>query len=112
MLEFGNGDLLVAVEGGRSHIGAVGLSLPRPSLSFPGQKRASKSIFTVFGHRDDEIVNEMSDLIVAATGRAVVVVAGAHFPDLKTGEIAQLQQEWHELAQQIVHEFKPEVEYD
>ena len=106
--EFINGDLLIVVEGGVSHIGAVGLSLPRPSISSPGQKRASTSLFTVLGHRDDEIVNEMSDLIVAATGRTVVVVAGLHFPELKREDIGLLQKEWQKLARQIGKSFKTE----
>ena len=99
--EFSNGDLLVTVEGGISHVGAVGLSLPRPSLSLPGRKRASTSLFTIPGHREDELVKEMSDLIVAATGRTVVLVAGIHFPKLQRDDLGRLQKEWRKLALQI-----------
>lgn len=107
--EFSNGDLLVTVEGGISHVGAVGLSLPRPSLSLPGRQRASTSLFTIPGHREDELVKEMSDMIVAATGRIVVLVAGIHFPGLQREDIGGLQREWRKLAQQIAKAFKAEA---
>ena len=106
--EFANGDLLVSVEGGISHIGAVGLSQPRPSMSSPGQQRASTSLFTLCGHREDELVKEMSDLIVAATGRTVVLVAGIHFPKLLRDDLGCLQEEWRSLAEQIGKVFKAE----
>ncbi len=106
--EFANGDLLVTVEGGISHIGAVGLSQPRPSLSSPGRQRASTSLFTVCGHREDELVKEMSDLIVAATGRTVVLVAGIHFPKLLREDLGRLQEEWQLIAEQIGKVFKAE----
>ena len=106
--EFASGDLLVIVEGGVSHIGAVGLSQPRPSLSSPGRQRASTSIFTVCGHREDELVKEMSDLIVAATGRTVVLVAGIHFPNLLREDLGRLQDEWKLIAEQIGNVFKAE----
>ncbi len=107
--EFSNGDLLITVEGGISHVGAVGLSLPRPSLSLPGRQRASTSLFTIPGHREDELVKEMSDTIVAATGRTVVLVAGIHFPELQREDIGSLQREWRKLAQQIAKAFKAEA---
>jgi|GEM_PF-3126735 len=99
--EFAGGDLFVLVEGGVGHLGALTLSLPRESQGAPGETRASTSVLTAPGHRDDEAAREMSDILVRALGRKVGMVVGMHFPGLKPAELDLVRAEWRFLAREI-----------
>ncbi len=69
------------------HIGAVAVSIPRPSLVNPRQQSASTSVFTLVGHKEDELARPMAAELARALDRTTVVVAGVHIhraraPDL------------------------------
>lgn len=96
--EFVNGDLLLVIEGGQSHIGALGLGLPRPSRSSAGNFRASMSSLALPDHRDDEMLREIMEIVVAGSGRRVAAVAGIHFDDLTGEQLEALRRGWRALA--------------
>lgn len=73
------GSLSVNLLGGdRPHIGAVAIAIPRPSLSASARRSASTSVFTVTGHKEDEVARRMADALARRLGVITVVVAGIH----------------------------------
>ena len=76
-----NDDLIVIITGGRDHIGAVGLAVPRPSSLAWDKPGATSSILTQPGHKDDIPVKDISEKLAAATNRNTVVIAGIHYDD-------------------------------
>jgi hypothetical protein len=86
-----DGGLIVQILGGESpHVGAVVLSLPRPSTSEPGKLRAVSTVVPLYGHRDDEIARPAAEHLVTALGQTVVVVAGVHIEAAAPEDIALL----------------------
>lgn len=76
-------DLLVAIWGGeKPHIGAVAVAQPRPSLKTPATTSATASVFCFPGHKEDELVKGMSEVLAAVLGARVVVTAGIHWDNL------------------------------
>jgi hypothetical protein len=97
-----NNDLIVVVTGGRDHIGAVGLAVPRPSLLDPNVLSATSSILTMPGHKEDILVKDVSERLAAATERNIMVVAGVHYDNLAKADLKILQKLWVELTDKIV----------
>lgn len=73
-------DLIVVIEGGRSHIGAVAAGTNCGGL-------AVSSVLTVPGHRDDRIAKDAAERISKKLGRNCAVVAGVHYDDITPQEI-------------------------
>jgi hypothetical protein len=83
--------LIVQILGGeKPHVGAVALALPRPSLSSPGELRASTTVVPLYGHRDDEIARPAAEKLAVACAQPVVVVAGVHIEAATREEIEML----------------------
>jgi hypothetical protein len=54
-------DLVTCIWGGTEpHIGAVAIALPRPSIADPNVVSSTSSVFTVLGHKEDELVKMVS----------------------------------------------------
>ncbi len=81
-------DLCVTLTGGRAHIGAVALGIPRSSLADASEPSASVSVMTVTGHKDDEPAREMASALASSLGRRVTVVCGIHYDNITPEEIA------------------------
>jgi len=96
-----NGDVIVVVTGGRDHIGAVGLAVPRPSLLDSNNISATSSVLTMLGHKEDVLVKDISEKLAAATGRNIVVIAGVHYDDLSGVDLKLLHELWRELTDKI-----------
>jgi len=96
-----NNDLIVVVTGGRDHIGAVGLAVPRPSLLDPNVLSATSSILTIPGHKEDILVKDVSERLAAATRHNIIVVAGVHYDNLAKADLKILQELWIELTNKI-----------
>jgi gallate decarboxylase subunit D len=97
-------DLLIIIHGGRSHVGAIGIGLPRPSLRDPDKISASSSVFTFLGHKEDGLAKSMSERLAAGLNRKVVVVAGIHWDNLKTEEIATVGELCERITKKILME--------
>lgn len=83
--------LIVQILGGeKPHVGAVALSLPRPSLAEPGKRRATTTVVPLYGHRDDEIAKPAAERLAVSFAQPVVVVAGVHVKAATPEEIALL----------------------
>ena len=97
-LQAGNmgSDLVVRIFNAGAHIGAVALG----EYDFE-HERASVSMITRLGHKDDAIAQKAAYLISKSTKKAVCVIAGVHLDNIKIEEIGQLQ----ENALQSIEEF-------
>ncbi|MEW6183418.1 MAG: hypothetical protein AB1500_09640 [Bacillota bacterium] len=83
--------LIVQVLGGeKPHVGAVVLSLPRPSMSEPGKLRATSTVVPLYGHRDEEVARPVAERLAVYFNQPVVVVAGVHIDAARTEEIELL----------------------
>lgn len=95
-------DLLVAIWGGiKPHIGAVAVALPRPSLADPQITSSTSSVFTLLGHKEDEVVKMVSERLSARLEKNVVVTAGIHWDDLPEEAIEEIVHNCRELADEI-----------
>ncbi|MDD3845092.1 MAG: hypothetical protein PHC90_01885 [Syntrophorhabdaceae bacterium] len=72
-------DMVVVLEGGKPHIGAVGMAQPRPSLADAGKVSATSSVYTFPGHREDDVAKTMAQELSRGLECRVVVIAGLHW---------------------------------
>jgi hypothetical protein len=95
-------DLLVAIWGGiKPHIGAVAVALPRPSLADAQITSSTSSVFTLLGHKEDEVVKMVSEHLSARLEKNVVVTAGIHWDDLPEEAIEEIVHNCRELADEM-----------
>jgi hypothetical protein len=95
-------DLLVAIWGGtKPHIGAVAVALPRPSIADPQITSSTSSIFTLLGHKEDEVVKMVSERLSAQLAKNVVVTAGIHWDNLTEEAIEEIVHNCRKLADEI-----------
>lgn len=97
-------DYLLTVWGGEAHIGAVAMAQPRPSLADPSRLSATASVFCYVGHKEDEVVKEVSERLAAALEAKVVVAAGLHWDDLEPEGIKQVLRNVQALVDIILRE--------
>jgi len=95
-------DVIVIVGGGRDHIGAVALAIPRPSLQDQYRMSATSSILTMLGHKDDELAKYVSKKVAAATERNIVAIAGVHYDDLAMADLLIIRELWISLTEKII----------
>lgn len=102
-------DLLVAIWGGtKPHIGAVAVALPRPSLADPQITSSTSSVFTLLGHKEDEVVKMVSERLSARLEKNVIVTAGIHWDNLTKEAIEEIVHHCRELADEITAKISQE----
>ena len=89
-------DLVVSIYNENAHLGAVAVGEYDPK-----EKRASVSVITRLGHRDDVIAQKVAHSISKATRKSVCVIVGIHVEDITSEEISSIQ----ENASSLVGEF-------
>lgn len=95
-------DLLTCLWGGTEpHIGAVAVALPRPSIADPSVTSATSSVFTLLGHKEDQLVKVVSDRLSARLNKNVIVAAGIHWDHLDEGAIAEIMDSCQGLVEKI-----------
>jgi len=97
-------DILVVISGGASHIGAVAMAQPRPSLQDPKRTSSTSSVFTFPGHREDVVVKAMSEELSKRLGCRSVVVAGLHWDGLHSEQIGTVLEMCREITGKIIAE--------
>ncbi len=95
-------DIVVVVGGGRDHIGALCLAVPRPSLDDAENISATASVLTLPAHKDDEPAKYVGEKIAAATNRNVAVIAGIHYDNLAFTDLKILRELWISLTGKII----------
>lgn len=99
-------DILVVIQGGKPHIGAVGIAEPRPSLADPGLISATSSVFTYLGHKEDAIAKSMAEEISRRLHCKTVAVAGAHWDNISEQGIAAVNEICRRLTERIIEEVR------
>ena len=91
------GDLVVYIYNENAHIGAVAVGEYDHK-----EKRASISVITRLGHKDDAIAQKAAYLISRQTKRPSCVVAGVHLDDITAEEIQQLLANANSLVEDLL----------
>ena len=78
-------DYLLTLRGGREHIGAVAIGLFDKE-----SERASSSVITMPGHREEQLALQGAREISKATKRTTVFVAGIHQDNISPEEIKEI----------------------
>ena len=89
-------DLVVCIYNENAHIGAVALGEYDHK-----EKRASCSVITRLGHKDDVVAQEATHSIAKRTKRAVSVVVGIHLDKITATEIDGILENARSLIAQL-----------
>jgi hypothetical protein len=95
-------DFLVAIWGGRPHIGAIAVAQPRPSLKDQSVQSATASVFCYPGHKDDIVAKEAAEKISSVLNTHVTVTAGIHWDDIDEEGINAVIQNSRQLVTMIL----------
>jgi hypothetical protein len=79
------GDLVVRIYNQNAHIGAVAVG----DYDYE-QERASVSVVTRLGHKDDALAGEAAYLLSKSIRRPVCVIAGVHLDNITKEEIDEI----------------------
>jgi hypothetical protein len=83
--------LAVNLVGGEvPHIGAVAVSIPRSSRADARRRSATTSVFTLVGHKEDEIARPFAAELARTLDRTTVVVAGVHIRHASAADLARV----------------------
>ncbi len=93
-------DLLVVIEGGASHAGAVALGVNYRA------GEANASVLAAPGHKEDAPTHRCAYRISKALGCRVAVVMGIHFPDLRKEQIAEIEKQLDMMTQEAIKKLK------
>ncbi|MGD0265370.1 MAG: hypothetical protein ABSD47_10545 [Candidatus Methylomirabilota bacterium] len=86
-----HGGLAVTLVGGEvPHIGAVAVSIPRPSRRDARRRSATTSVFTLVGHKEDEIARPLAAELARTLDRTTVVIAGVHIRRAGAADLARV----------------------
>ena len=101
-------DVLVYLWGGeRPHIGSVAVAQSRPSLTDPSRTRATASVITFPGHKEDVLVKEAAERIASELDVHGVVTAGIHWDDLNEEGINAIVANSREVVGKLLQILKP-----
>ncbi len=100
-LEMG-ADVVVRIFNQYAHIGAVAIGEYDATY-----KRASVSVVTRLGHKDDAIAQKAAYLICKSTQKTVCVIAGVHLDDISIEEIKTFQKNADSLIEELINRLRP-----
>ncbi|HOW14454.1 hypothetical protein [Methanosarcina sp.] len=78
-------DYLLTLTGGKEHAGAVAVGLFDEKSG-----RASSSVISLPGHREEQLALDSAKRVSKATGKTAVVVAGIHVDNISLEEIKEI----------------------
>jgi gallate decarboxylase subunit D len=96
------------VGGDVPHIGAVAVSIPRPSLAQPGRRSATTSVFALVGHKEDELARPLATNLARALGLTTVVVAGVRIHRARAADVLKVFENAGRALQAIIHTIRTE----
>ena len=94
------------VGGDVPHIGAVAISIPRPSRADARRRSATTSVFALPGHKEDELARPVAASLALALGRTTVVVAGVHIRRAGPADIAKVFENAGRAVETIITRLK------
>ena len=92
-------DLIVYIYNENAHLGAVAVGEYNHE-----EGRASSSVITRSGHRDDEIAKRQAHLIARHTKKPVCVIAGIHLDNITRQEIQEILGQADGLVTELLNE--------
>lgn len=96
-------ELTVIISGGeKPHIGAIGISIPRPSLKDSNKVSASTSVFTLVGHKEDELSKQIAENIAKITKKVTVTIVGLHIDKATPQDIEYLIQNTQKVVDKLI----------
>lgn len=100
-------DLLIAIWGGtRPHIGAVSVSVPRPSLADSSKTGSTSSVINLPGHKDEAVARMFSEKLAARFSTHCIATAGIHIDHITENEITAVMDNCAELCQIIIQKLE------
>lgn len=87
--------------GDKPHVGAVAISLFRPSLSDATKVSCNTSVIPMLGHKDDEVAKPMAEEIAKRFGKPVVVIASIHVDDASPETIRKILENCRGVVQML-----------
>lgn len=85
-------DVSVLISGGdSSHIGALALASPHPSLANPSEVSSTCSVLVLPQHREDQLARSIALRLAAVWNCVVSVACGIHIDDASFEEIQEIQ---------------------
>ena len=91
-------ELVVCLFNGNAHLGAIAVGEYDPVSG-----RASTSVITRTGHKDDAVAAEAAHTIAKATKKAACVMAGIHIDNVTAQEIQQVVENCREVVGKLVN---------
>lgn len=91
------GDLIVCIYNVNAHVGAVAVGEYDHK-----EKRASVSVITRLGHKDDAIAQKAAYLISRSTKKPVCVITGVHLDKISTREIDEILENASTLVSELI----------
>lgn len=94
-------DVVVQIFNQYAHIGAVAIGEYDAK-----NKRASVSVVTRLGHKDDAIAQKAAYLICKSTQKTVCVIAGVHLDDITLEEIKIFQKNGDIIIEEFINSLR------
>ena len=95
-------NLVVCIHNENAHLGAVAVG------EYDHEEgRASSSVITLRGHRDDEVAKKQAHVIARHTQKPVCVIAGIHLDDITLDEIAKILGEVDKMVEEFLTRISP-----
>ncbi|MCJ7656770.1 MAG: hypothetical protein MUO55_03190 [Candidatus Atribacteria bacterium] len=95
-------DLTVIISGGeKPHIGAIAISIPRPSLKDSNKVSASTSVFVLVGHKEDELSKQIAENITEVKKKVTVTIVGLHIEKATAQDIEYLIQNTQKVVNKL-----------
>lgn len=96
-LSYMGSDIVVCIYNENAHIGAVALGEYDHK-----EGRASTSVVTRLGHKDDAVAQKAAYLISKSTKKVVCVIAGIHIDNISKKEIDQVLENADRLVSELI----------
>ena len=110
MVHFTGDGLVCQLYGGDNpHVGAVVLTVPRPSLQDPGRISCNSSVLPLLGHKEDELAKPLAEGVAVHFNQPVVLVAGIHVDYASEEDIYQLVANCQEVLGQLLRRCPEEI---
>jgi phage gp45-like len=85
-------DLVVMLWGGeRPHVGAVAVSIHRPSLDNSEVTSATTSVYALVGHKEDDLAKMMAHKIASTLNKNIILTAGIHVDNISADGIKTIE---------------------
>ena len=99
--------VIITIFGGEEpHIGAVAIAVPRPSLGKTSKISSTSSVYTLIGHKDDDIAKPVAGMLARELNEVVVVIVGIHVDDATDEEIKILMNNSQKVIEKLLENIK------